>query len=94
MTWSVQEVRVAEGDVSRPAFPNLDTDILQHNLTGHYEEAATIHRRNRTMAAGMQTPSAGFHIASRHHPSLVYQMGIMLVRRQCLSSRLGKGQPL
>ena len=44
-----------------------------------------------TMAAGMQTSSAGFYITGLYHPPVIHEMGIMLGRRQRLSSRLSKG---
>ena len=59
---AVQEVRIAEGQM-RGAGGDLVADVGQHDLARHDEEAAAVHRRDRTMPAEVQAAAARLGLA-------------------------------
>ena len=90
---SVQEIRVAEGDVGRPFVRELP-DIVEDDILRHHEEAAAIDRRDRTVQAEVQAAAACFHVADQLLPAVLVQMRVLLESRQGAPARPGEGQPL
>jgi hypothetical protein len=90
---SVQEIRIAEGDVGRPFAREL-ADVIEDDVGGHHEEAAAIDGRDRTVQAQVQAAAARFHVADQFLPAVLVQMRVLLQSRQAAPPRLGEGQAL
>src|SRR5262245_2734226 len=81
MTRSIQEIRIAEGDVLR-AGGNEPANVFENDALGHHEKPTVVNRRNRTMGTEMQAASARFDVP--HQPLLapILEFGVMLQRHE------------
>jgi len=81
MGWSIQEIRITEGDVlgSRS---HQTPNVLQDDLLRDGEKPAAVDRWNGAMQAVVLTAAAGFDIADRAADAITLQLSVLLQGRE------------
>jgi hypothetical protein len=93
MSRPVEEIGVAESDVTRPSLDKR-ANILQNDLARHGEKPAVINGRNRAMRAVMQTPAARFDVSGQSLFAFETEARVTIEMRKTYSIRRGEIQSL
>ena len=84
MARAVEEVGVAERHVGG-AGGDLLAHVGEHRLQRHHEEAATVDRRDRAVAAPVLAATAGLHGGRQLAPARALDVRVLLQARQRLA---------
>ena len=81
MAGPVQEIGIAEGDVSR-AGRDLGADVGEHHVRRHHEEPPAVNGHHRAMPAQVQAAAARLHVRGGVHVAVVVVSRVSGRRRQ------------
>ena len=89
---TVEEIRVAEGDVLR-ARGDLLANVFEHHVAAHHPEMPAVNRHHRTMPAQMLAAAARLRIGDEFGVAVLPQLGVALEIRQSRAIRRDERQP-
>jgi hypothetical protein len=72
---------------------NQSPDILEDNVLRDDENPASVDGGNRAVEAHVQTPAAGFHVASQPSDAVVLEARVLRKSRQAPTARDWERQP-